>query len=94
MWAEQATVILMSTKIQTIMSNSVNPILLGPALGMSLTINSVLLKMAQLISWLLSGHHSVSPSPRGAVTVSVKQLWSVHPTLKGAVIPLSGPLTA
>ena len=64
MWSEQATVILTPTKIQTIMSNSVNPILLGPVLGMMLTVNSVLLKMAQLISWLLSGHHSVSLFPR------------------------------
>ena len=50
--AEQATIILLPTKIQMIMSNSVNPILLRLVLGIVLAIDSVLLKMEQLMSWL------------------------------------------
>ena len=69
-WAEQATIILMPTKIQIIMSNNVNLILLRPVLGTVPAIDSVLLKMEQLMSWLQSGHH--------AVIVSVKQLRNVH----------------
>ena len=56
--AEQATVILMPTKIQTIMRNSVNPILLRPVLRIVLARDSVLLKMERLVSRLQSGHHS------------------------------------
>ena len=40
------------------MSNSVNPILLRPVLGIVLAVDSVLLKMEQLKSWLQSGHPS------------------------------------
>ena len=47
------------------MSNSVNPILLRPVLGIVLPIDSVLLKMEQLMSWLQSGHHAVSFSLSG-----------------------------
>ena len=63
------------------MSNNVNPILLRPVLGIVLAIDSVLLKMEQLMSWLQSGPHAVSFFPLGAVTVSVKQLRNVHQTL-------------
>ena len=63
------------------MSNSVNPILLRPVLGIVLAIDSVLLKMEQFMSWLQSGHHAVSFFPLVAITVSVKQLRSVHQTL-------------
>ena len=52
-WAEQATIILMSPKVEIIISNSVNPILLRPVLGIVLAIDSVLLKME-------SGHRAVS----------------------------------
>ena len=58
--AEQTTIILMPTKIQIIMSNSVNPILLRPVFGVVLAIGSVLLKLEQLMSWLQSGYHAVS----------------------------------
>ena len=54
MWAEQATIILMPTKIKIIMSSSVNPILLRPLLWIVLAINTVLLKMEHLMSWLQS----------------------------------------
>ena len=51
----------MPTKIQIMMSNSINPILLGPVLGIVLAIDSVLLKMVQLMSCLLqSGHYADS----------------------------------
>ena len=43
--AEQATIILIPTEIQMIMSSSVNPILLRPVLAITLPIGSVLLKM-------------------------------------------------
>ena len=43
--AEQATIILMPTKIQIIFSSSVNPILLRSVLGTVLAIDSVMLKM-------------------------------------------------
>ena len=58
-----------------------NPILLRPVLGIVLPRDSVLLKMEQLMSWLQSGHHAVSFFPVVAVTVSIKQLRSVHQTL-------------
>ena len=76
------------------MSNSVNPILLRPAHGIVLAIDSVLLKTEQLMSWLQSGHHAISFSPLVAVTVSVKQLRKVHWTLKESVTLLSKSLTA
>ena len=63
------------------MSNSVNPILLRPVLGIVLAIDSILLKMEQFMSWLQSDHHAVSFFPLVAVTVSVKQLRNVHQTL-------------
>lgn len=63
------------------MSNNVNPVLLRPVLGIVLAIDSVLLKTEQLMSWLQYGHHTVSILPLVAVTVSVKQLRNVHPTL-------------
>ena len=59
--AEQATIILMSTNIYIIMNYSVNPILLRPVLGIVLAIDSVLLKMEQLMS-----------CPLVEVTISVK----------------------
>ena len=69
-WAEQATIILMPTKIQ-IMSNSVNPILLRPVLGIVLAIDSVVLKMEQLMSWLQSGHQ-LAFSPGGNYSICKK----------------------
>ena len=73
------------------MSNNVNPIFMGPVLGIVLAIVSVLLKMEQLMSWLQSGHHAVSFFVLGifclfvcflvVVIVSIKQLRTVYPTL-------------
>ena len=63
------------------MSNSVNPILLRTVLGIVLVIDSALLRMEQLMSWLQSGHHAVSFFPLVAVIVSVKQLRNVHQIL-------------
>ena len=71
-WAEQATTILMPTKISINMSKSVNPILLRPVLGIVLAINSVLLKMEQFMSWLQSGHYAISPFPEVSVTTICK----------------------
>ena len=67
--AEQAMIFLMPTKIQVIMSNNVNSILLRLALGIVLAIDSVLLKMEQLMS-----------CPLEEVTISVKQLRNVQQT--------------
>ena len=53
--AEQATITLMPRMIQIVTSNDVNPILLRPVLGIVLNIDSVLLKMEQLMSWTQSG---------------------------------------
>ena len=53
--AEQATITLISRMIQIVTSNDVNPILLRPVLGIVLNIDSVLLKMEQLMSWIQSG---------------------------------------
>ena len=64
------------------MSNSANPILLRPVLGIVLTTASLLLKSDQLMSRLQSGHHVVSFVPLVAGTVSVKQLRKVLWTLK------------
>jgi len=44
----------MFTKIKMIMSNNVNPILLRPVLGILLAIDSVLLRMKQLMSVIVS----------------------------------------
>ena len=63
------------------MRKSVNPILLRPVLGMVLAIDSVLLKMEQLMSRLLSSHHAVSFFPLVEVIVSVKQLRNVYQTM-------------
>ena len=63
------------------MSNSVNPTLLRPVLGIVLAIQSVLLKMEQLMSWLQSVHHAVSFFPLVASTVSVRQLRNIHQPL-------------
>jgi len=71
----------MPTKIQIVMSSSVNPILLRPVLGILLTINSFVLKMEQLISQLQSGHHALGVSPLVAVIIPVKQLRNVYWTL-------------
>ena len=72
---------MLPTKIQIIMSSNVNPILLRLALGLVLAIDSVLLRLAQFMSWLQSGHRGVSFFPLVAVTVPVKQLGNVHQTL-------------
>ena len=72
---------MLPTKIQIIMSNSVNPFILRPVLGIMLAIDLVLLKMEQLMSWLQSGHHAVSFFPLVAVIMSIKQLRNVHQTL-------------
>ena len=48
--AGQATVILMPTKTQIIISNSVNSILSRPVLGTVLAIDSVLLQKEELMS--------------------------------------------
>ena len=71
-WVEQVIIILMSKKIQIIMSSSVNPVVLRPVLGIVLARDSVLLKMEQLKSWLLSGHPAVSFFPVMTVTESVQ----------------------
>ena len=63
----------MFTKIKMIMSNNVNPILLRPVLGILLAIDSVLLRMKQLMSWLQSGYHALNFFPVVAVIVSIKQ---------------------
>ena len=76
--AGQATVILMPTKTQIIISNSVNSILSRPVLGTVLAIDSVPLKTEELMAWL---HHTVSVSPLVAIIVNVKQLRNVHQTL-------------
>ena len=68
----------MPTKIQIVMSSSVNLILLRPVLGMLLTIDSFVLKMEQLISQLQSGHHAVGVSPLVAVIIPVRQLRNVY----------------
>ena len=43
--------------------------------------DSVLLKMETLMSWLQSGHHAVSFFPLVVAVVSAKQLRAVHRTL-------------
>ena len=53
-------IILMPIKIQIIMCDYVNPILLRPVHGIVLAINSVLLKMEQFMSWLQSDRDAVS----------------------------------
>ena len=53
--AEQATITLMPRMIQIVTSNDINPILMRPVLGIVLNIDSVLLKMEQLMSWIQSG---------------------------------------
>ena len=53
--SRKATILWLSTKIEIIMSNNVNRILLRPVPGIVLALDSVLLKMEQLMSWLQSG---------------------------------------
>ena len=72
----------MLTKVQIIMNNSVNPILLRPVLGILLAINSVRLKMEQFMSWLQSDQDAVSFFLLVAVRVSITQLKAIHKTLK------------
>ena len=60
------------------MSNSVNPTLSRPVLGIMQTIDSPVLKREPPVSWLQSGHHAVSIFLLVAVIVSVKQLRNVH----------------
>lgn len=62
------------------MSNNVNLILLRPVLGTVLAIDSVLLKMEQLMPWIQSGYHAVSFFSMVAVIGSVKQLRNVCQT--------------
>ena len=66
LWDEKAAVILMSTKIEIIVSISVSPLLLKPVLGIVLP-QSALLKIEQPMSWLQSGHHAFSFFPLVAV---------------------------
>ena len=63
------------------MSNSINPILLRPVLGIVLAVDSVLLKTEEIMSWMQSGHHAATFFSLVAVIVSVKQLRNVHQTL-------------
>ena len=79
-WASKLQLVFL-TERQIIVSSSVNPILLRLVLRIGLAIDSILLKMEQLMWWLQSGHHAVSFFPLVAVTVSVKQLRKVHRTL-------------
>ena len=72
----------MLTKVQIIMNNSVNPVLLRPVLGILLAINSVRLKMEQFMSWLQSDHDAVSFFLLVAARVSITQLKAIHKTLK------------
>ena len=78
-------VCLMPTKIQIIMSTSVNPIHLRPVLEVVLAMDSVLLKVEQLMSWLQSDHHTVSFFSLVAIKVSIKQHRNLHQTLKDSV---------
>ena len=50
--AEQTAIILMPTKMRITMSNGVSLTLLKQVLGTVLTMDSVLLKMEQLMPWL------------------------------------------
>lgn len=68
----------MPTKIQIVMSSSVDPILLRAVFGMLLTIDSFVLKMEQLISQLQSVHHAGGVSLLVAVIIPVKQLRNVY----------------
>ena len=69
---EQTAIILVPTKMWITMSTSVSPILLRPVLRTVLTMDSVLLKMEQPMSWLQSGHHAVRFFPLVVVSVFVK----------------------
>ena len=72
------------------MSNSDNPILLRLVLGIVLAIDSVLLKMDKLLSWLQSRHRAVSiKNPLLAVIVFVKQLRYLHQMQQDCVTLLS-----
>ena len=74
----------MLTKVQIIMNNSVNPVLLRPVLGILLAIKSVRLKMEQFMSWLQSDHDAVSSFLLVAVRVSIRQLKAMRKTLKNS----------
>ena len=75
--------------MQIVMSNSINLILSKAVLEIVLTVDLVLLKMGQFVSWLQSDHYTVRLFPLVAVLVSVKQLRNVHQTLEDSVILLS-----
>lgn len=63
-----------------IMSNSVNPILLGPVLRTVLAIDTVFLELEQFMLQLQSSDHVLSFSPLVLLTMSVKQLRNLHQT--------------
>lgn len=75
--------------MQIVMSNGINLILSKAVLEIVLTVDLVLLKMGQFVSWLQSDHYTVRLFPLVAVLVSVKQLRNVHQTLEDSVILLS-----
>ena len=66
----------MLTKTSSLQSSNVNLLLSRPFLGLVLVLDSVLLKVEQLTSWLQSGPQKVWLFPPVIVTVSVKQLRS------------------
>ena len=64
-----------------IMSNRVNPILLGPGLRTVLAIDTVFLELEQFMLQIQSGHHHVLSSfPLVLLIISVKQLRNLHQT--------------
>lgn len=64
-----------------IMSNSVNPVLLGPVLRTMLAIDTVFLELEQFMLQIQSSHHHVlSFSPLVLLITSVKQLRNLHQT--------------
>lgn len=67
--------------MQIVMSNGINLILSKAVLEIVLTVDLVLLKMGQFVSWLQSDHYTVRLFPLVAVLVSVKQLSDVHQKL-------------
>ena len=67
--------------INLLLQGQFAPISLKPAPGIVQATDSVLLKMEQLMSWLQSGHHTVSFFPLVAILVSARQLRNVHQTL-------------
>ena len=71
----------MLTKTSSLQSSNVNLLLSRPFLGLVLVLDSVLLKVEQLTSWLQSHPQKVWLFPPVIVTVSVKQLRSRHQLL-------------